>query len=89
MAFNPALPADDALIESGVLRSQFTALNADTQTRAPAAEVTLAIAAAIAGTSNNSNSVQPVYQSAYSDYNQNQMQDVLNKLEELINALRR
>ena len=89
MAFNPALPTDDAVIESGVLRSQFTALNADTQTRASAEDVSIALAAAIAGTSNNCNSVNPLYQSANSDYSQNQMQDVLSKLDDLINALHR
>ena len=45
--------------------------------------------AAISGTSNTSNSVGTLGQSADGGYNQNQMQDVLNKLDELINALRR
>lgn len=89
MAYNPALPQDDALVDSSVMRSQFTALNADTQTRATVASMNAAIGSAIAGTSNNSNSVGNLYQSANSDYSQNQMQDVLNKLDELINALRR
>lgn len=44
---------------------------------------------AIAGTSNNSNGVSTLGQSAQGFYDQNQMQDVLNKLDELINALRR
>ena len=87
MAFNPSLPTDDALIESGVLRSQFNALNADTQARATMADVNSAIGSAFAGTSNNSNSVGFLYQSANSEYSQNQMQDVLNKIDELLNAL--
>lgn len=44
---------------------------------------------AISGTSNNSNSVSTLGQGADGSYNQSQMQDVLNKLDELINALRR
>ena len=85
MAFNPALPQDHALIESGVLRSQFIALNADTQTRITSAQLD----AAIGGTSNNSDSVNTLNQNANPDYSANQMQDVLNKLDELIAALRR
>lgn len=85
MPFNPALPADHALVDSGVLRSQFTALNADMQIRA----TTAALDAAIAGTSSNSNAVAPISQGASADYSQSQMQDVLNKLDELINTLRR
>jgi hypothetical protein len=44
---------------------------------------------AISGTSNNSNGVSTLGQGADGSYNQSQMQDVLNKLDELINALRR
>ena len=45
--------------------------------------------AAISGTSANSNHVGPLGQSADSLYNQQQMQDLINKVDELINALRR
>jgi hypothetical protein len=38
---------------------------------------------------NNSNGVGTLEQSADGGYNQQQMQDVLNKFDELINALRR
>ena len=48
-----------------------------------------AIANALSQTSNNSNSVNSLGQSADGSYNQSQMQDVPNKLDELINALRR
>jgi hypothetical protein len=44
---------------------------------------------AISGTSNNSNGVSTLGQGADGSYNQSQMQDVLNKLDELINAPRR
>ena len=39
--------------------------------------------------SNNSNAVSTLSQSADASYSATQMQDVLNKLDELINALRR
>ncbi len=42
-----------------------------------------------AGTSNNSNGVGTLGQGADSSYNQSQMQDLINKVDELINALRR
>lgn len=48
-----------------------------------------AISSAVSGTSNNTNNVGTLNQSADSNYNQQQMQDVLNKLDELINVLRR
>ena len=44
---------------------------------------------AILGTSRNSNNVPTLIQGADSTYNQGQMQSVMNKLDELINALRR
>ncbi len=71
------------------MRAQFIALNADAQTRATTAEVNSAISSAVAGTSSNSNNVATLNQSADYNYNQTQMQDVLNKLDELINTLRR
>lgn len=56
----------------------------------PPGEVTNAdLTSAINGTSNNTNSVSNLGQSADGEYNQGQMQAVLDKLDELINALRR
>jgi len=56
----------------------------------PPGEVTQAqLDSAIAGTSSNTNGVSTLSQSADSNYNQTQMQDVLNKLDEFINAARR
>jgi hypothetical protein len=46
-------------------------------------------ALALSGTSNNTNSVNTLGQTADSNYNPQQMQDVLNKLDEFINAARR
>ena len=63
-------------------------------TQGPPGEVTLAqLDSAITGvlnaSSNISNSVSQLGQVAAMDYSSNQMQDVLNKLDELILALRR
>lgn len=56
----------------------------------PMGEVSAAdLSNAIIGTSNNTNGVSTLNQSADSNYNQSQMQDVLNKLDEFINAARR
>jgi hypothetical protein len=53
-------------------------------------EVTLAdMNAAIATTSSNSNAVVNLSELAEGSYNQTQMQNVINKVDELINALRR
>jgi hypothetical protein len=53
-------------------------------------EVTLAdMNAAIATTSSNSNSVTNFNELAEGTYNQTQMQNLINKVDELINALRR
>jgi hypothetical protein len=56
----------------------------------PPGEVTLAdMNAAIATTSANSNAVVNLNELAEGTYNQTQMQNVINKVDELINALRR
>jgi hypothetical protein len=44
---------------------------------------------AISGTSNNSNNVSTLGMGADGSYNPSQMQDLINKVDELINALRR
>ena len=53
------------------------------------ADMTTAITNAITGTSNNTNAVGTLGQSADFNYSQSQMQDVLNKLDEFLNAARR
>ena len=89
MPFDPTKPADHSPNSSAEMRSQLTSLNADIQQRATINDLNNAVANAIAGTSNNSNGVGTLGQGADGGYNQSQMQDVLNKLDELINALRR
>jgi hypothetical protein len=56
----------------------------------PPGEVTkAALAGAIAGTSNNSKAVTTIGQSADPNYQQSEIQDLINKVDALINALRR
>lgn len=85
MPFDPTKPAANSPNSSAEMRAQLTALNTDIQTRATAAD----LAAAIAGTSNNSNGVSTLGQTADASYQQWQMQALFDKLDELINALRR
>ena len=89
MPFDPTKPATNSPNSSAEMRSQLTALDADIQQRATQADLANAIAAAIAGTSSNSNGVGTLSQGASGGYDQSQMQAVLDKIDELINALRR
>ncbi len=85
MPFDPTKPVNNAPLSSAEMRSQLTSLNADIQARASFTDLNNAIA----GTSNNSNTVGTLSQSADFSYQQWQMQDLMNKVDELINALRR
>ena len=85
MPFDPTKPATNSPNSSAEMRSQLTALNADIQQRATNTD----LANAIAGTSSNSNAVATLSQGANGGYDPNQMQAVLDKLDELIGALRR
>ena len=85
MPFDPTKPANGSPITSAELRVQLNALNDDIQTRATQA----ALDAGIGTTSSNSNAVATLGTTADSSYNQGQLQLVLDKLDELINALRR
>ena len=85
MPYDPTKPANGSPIASVELRAQLNALNDDTQTRATQA----ALGAGIGTTSSNSNAVATLGATADSNYNQGQLQLVLDKLDELINALRR
>ena len=85
MPFDPTKPANNSPASSAEMRSQLTSLNADIQQRATFSDLNNVLAQSSA----NSNAVSPLSQSADSNYNSSQMQDVLNKLDELIYALRR
>lgn len=83
MPFDPLKPAAASPLSSAEMRAQLTALKAliDSQ----GAQLT----AAIATTSANSNSVANVSLSISNPPGQDEVQTLANKLDELINALRR
>ena len=89
MPFDPTKPANNSPASSAEMRSQLTSINADIQQRATINDLNNAIANALAQTSNNSNGVSTMGQSADGSYQQWQMQLLFDKLDELINALRR
>ena len=85
MPFDPSKPADHSPLVSAVMRSQLTSLNADIQTRTTAA----GLAAAIDGTSNNSNLVETLSMGVSDPPTQAEVQTIADKIDDLINALRR
>ena len=85
MPYDPTKPAFGSPDSSAEMRAQLQALHDDIQQRITPGDLN----AAIAGTSNNSNGVNTLAQGANVNYDQNQMQAVLDKLDELLNALRR
>ena len=89
MPFDPTKPANNSPASSAEMRSQLTSLNADIQQRGTIKDLNNAIARALSQTSNNSNGVNQLGQGADGSYNPSQMQDLINKMDELINALRR
>ena len=80
-------PANNSPASSAEIRTQLTSLNADIQQRATINDLNNAIANALQQTS--SNGVGTLGMGADGSYNQSQMQDLINKVDELINALRR
>ena len=97
MPFDPAKPADDSPLDSAEMRAQLVALNADIQARATQAALTAGITTAVntainstlPQTSSNSNVVATLSQTADGSYTPSQMQAVMDKVDELITALRR
>jgi hypothetical protein len=89
MPFDPTKPANNSPASSAEMRSQLTSLNADIQQRATINDLNNAIANALGQSSNNSNGVSTMGQSADGSYQQWQMQMLFDKVDELINALRR
>ena len=80
MPFDPSKPATNSTLSSAEMRAQLNGLNQN---------ISDTVNAAVAGTSNNSNGVGTLGQGASGGYDPGQMQQVLDKLDELINALRR
>jgi hypothetical protein len=87
--FDPTYPPTNAEIDSAPLRAQLNALNDDIQTRSTVTQMNATVQSALGSTSSNSNSVATLNVMADTNYNYHQMQDVINKLDQLINTLRR
>jgi hypothetical protein len=85
MPFDPTKPANGAPLAAAEMRTQLTSLHTDLQTRATQA----ALAAEIGGTSANSNGVGTLGMSVSDPPTQAEVQAIADKLDELINALRR
>jgi hypothetical protein len=80
MPFDPTKPANNSPASSAEMRSQLTGLNDN---------ITNAVNAAISGTSANSNGVSTLNLIISDPPQQWELQQVSDKLDELINALRR
>lgn len=85
MPFDPSQPAPNSPNSSAVMRDQLTALNDDIQTRITQAD----LSAQLAGTSSNSNGVGTLGMIVSDPPTQSDVQTIADKLDELINALRR
>jgi hypothetical protein len=90
-AVNTLPPGDPAVVSASVIGDVLhLTFSLPMGQSGPAGEVTLAdMNAAIATTSSNSNAVATLGELAEGTYNQTQMQNVINKMDELILALRR
>ena len=89
MPFDPAYPPTNAPLASAPMRAQLNALNDDIQNRATQSQLVTLQNSLLSQSSNNTNAVSPLSQSADSNYNQSQIQDLISKIDELIFALRR
>ena len=85
MPFDPAKPANNSQLAATEMRSQLTSLNSDIQTRATQGQ----LAGEIGGTSANSNGVGNLSLGVSDPPTQGEVQAIADKLDELINALRR
>ncbi len=89
MPFDPTKPANNAPLSSAEIRAQLMALHDEIQQRVTINDVNTLIANALLLASSNSNAVGTLNMGADGIYNSSQLQDVSNKLDELINTLRR
>jgi hypothetical protein len=85
MPYDPTKPANNSAQSSAEMRAQLQALNGDIQNRATHA----ALSSAIGGTSSNSNGVGNLSLGVSDPPTQGEVQAIADKLDELINALRR
>lgn len=95
--FDPTLPASGSQIVAGELRSQFTGLNDEIAVLPTQAQLSndlvncqnAAVNTALPQTSANSNGVGTLSFTPNTSYEPSEMQAVINKMDELINELRR
>ncbi len=85
MPFDPNKPANNSPNSSAEMRGQLTSLNADIQQRATQTQ----LVADIGGTSSNSNGVATLSMAVSDPPTQGEVQAIADKVDELINALRR
>ena len=85
MPFDPTKPATNSPNSSAEMRSQLTSLNADIQQRATLAQ----LAGEISGTSASSNAVGTLGMGVSDPPTQAEVQTIADKIDELINTLRR
>lgn len=89
MPYDPNLPLENTLIDAAQMRAQQQGLNDLIQARATPAQVAAAEANAIGNSSNNSNGVATMGMVVSDPPTQSEVQAIADKLDELINALRR
>ena len=89
MPFDPTLPVNNSKVRASELRDQFNGLNDLISIKPSVGEVVNAVNQGLQGSSNNSNAVGQMSLSADGSYNALQLQQVMDKLDELILALRR
>lgn len=101
MPFDPTQPAPGSPLSSQVMRNQLLALRTEITTipqgppgpqgdPGPPGEVTQAtLDATIAGTAMNPSNVEPLGFTADSNYDPNQLQTIINKLDDLLAAVKR
>ena len=85
MPFDPNHPLPGDALDAGFIRTQMTALNGDIQQRPTAAQ----LAAQISSTSANSNNVDLLAMTVSEPMSQAEGQVLVDKVNELITALRR
>lgn len=85
MAFDPTKPVNSSPVTAAELRAQFNGLHDAIAQRATPADV----ANAVSGTSNNSNGVGQLGFTVNDPPTATDVQTIVNKIDELINALRR
>jgi hypothetical protein len=89
MPFDPAKPANNSPLSSEEMRDQLNALKEEIDAHPTVSELGEAIGGAVAGSSANTNAVSTLGFTVSDPPTQSEVQQLLEKLNELINAARR